>query len=85
MFIFACKNNSVVLLNHTLRHTHAHAHTHTRQEPLVERSARRRSLYLKITNTTQIFTPPEGFEAMISANERPQTYALEGTVTGIGI
>ena len=29
MFIFACKNNSVVVLYHTLQHTHAHARTHT--------------------------------------------------------
>jgi hypothetical protein len=29
--------------------------------------------------------PPLGFEPIISAGERPQIYALERTVTGIGL
>ena len=28
--------------------------------------------------------PPAGFEPMISAGERPQTYALDHAATGIG-
>jgi len=28
--------------------------------------------------------PPVGFEPTISADERPQTYALDRTATGIG-
>ena len=29
--------------------------------------------------------PPVGFEPAIPANERPQTYALDGAATGTGI
>jgi hypothetical protein len=36
------------------------------------------------TNTTQTFMPPVGFEPTIPVSERPQTHALDRTVTGIG-
>jgi len=56
--------------------------------PLDEWSARRRDLYLTTHNThnEQISMPtPLGFEPIISAGERPQTYALNRPVTGTGL
>ena len=52
--------------------------------PLDEWSARRRDLYLTTHNTHNRLTsmPPVGFEPMISASERPQTYALVRAATG---
>jgi len=54
--------------------------------PLDERSARPRHLYLTTRNTHSRLTsmPPVGLEATISAGERPQTYDLDRTATGIG-
>ena len=54
--------------------------------PLDEWSARRRDLYLTIHNThnRQTLMPPVGFEPMISAGERPQTYALDSAATRTG-
>jgi len=64
-------------LNHTQRHTTVG------RTPLDEWSARRRDLYLTSHNT-QTSTPPMGFEAIMSADERPQTYALDRAATGTG-
>jgi hypothetical protein len=52
-----------------------------------EWSARRKDLYLTTQNTHNIQTsmPPVGFENMIAAGERPQTYALDRAATGTGI
>jgi hypothetical protein len=36
------------------------------------------------THNRQTFMPPVGFEHTISAGERPKTYALDRTATGIG-
>jgi len=55
--------------------------------PLDECSARLRDLYL-ITHSThnrQTSMPPMGFEPTTPAGERPQTYALDRAVTGIGM
>ena len=54
--------------------------------PLDEWSARRRDLYLTThdTHNRQISMPPVGFEPTISADERPQTYALDRTATETG-
>jgi hypothetical protein len=54
--------------------------------PLDEWSASRRDLYLTTHNshTRQPFMLPAGFEPTIPASERPQTYALDRAVTGIG-
>ena len=55
--------------------------------PLDEWTARRRDFYLttrKIHNR-ETFVPPAGFEPAIPTNARPQTHALDGTATGIGI
>jgi hypothetical protein len=49
--------------------------------PLDEWSARRRDLYLTTYNTQNT---PLGFEPMISAGERPQTYILVRAATGTG-
>jgi hypothetical protein len=53
---------------------------------LDEGSARRRDLYLKKhnTNNRQTSMPPVGFELTISAGQRPQAYAIDHAVTGIG-
>jgi len=55
--------------------------------PPDEWSSRRRDLYLTTCNThnRQTSMPPVGFEATISAGERPQTYALDHAATGTGI
>ena len=55
--------------------------------PLDESSARHRDLYLTThhTHNRQISMPPVGFEPMVSAGERPQTYALDRAATGTGI
>jgi len=54
--------------------------------PLDEWSARRRDLYLTRhdTHNRQISKLPVGFEPIISAGERPQTYTLDRAVTGTG-
>jgi hypothetical protein len=66
-----------VFLDHTQRRTTVG------RTPLDERSARRRDLYLTTHNThnRQTSMPPVGFEPMISADERPQTYALDRAAT----
>jgi hypothetical protein len=52
----------------------------------IDRSARRRDLYLTTNNThnRQTSMPPAGFETSISASQRPQTHALDHAVTGTG-
>ena len=54
--------------------------------PLDERSARRRDLYLTIHNIHMRHTSmsPAGFEPIISAGERLQTYALDCAANGTG-
>ena len=51
---------------------------------LDEGSARRRDLYLTTHNThnKQTSVPPVGFEPIISAGERQETYALDRAATG---
>ena len=54
--------------------------------PLDEWSARRTDLYLTTHNThnRQTSMPPVGFEPTMSADERPQTYALDRAATATG-
>ena len=54
--------------------------------PLDEWSARRRDLYLTTHNThnRQTSMSTVGFEPTISADERPQTHALDRAATGTG-
>jgi len=53
---------------------------------LDEWSARRRDFYFITHNThnKQTSMPPVGFEPIISAGDRPQTYALDRAATGTG-
>ena len=65
---------------------HTQRHTTVGRTPLDEWSTRRRDLYLTTHNThiRQTSMPPVGFEPIISAGERPQTYALDRAATGTG-
>ena len=56
------------------------------RNPLDERSARRRDHYLAKhhSGNRQTSMSPPGFEPTISAGQRPQTYAFNLMVTGIG-
>ena len=66
---------------------HTQRRTTVGRTPLDEWSARRRDLYVTTHNThnRQTSLPPVvGFEPMISAGERPQTYALDRAATGTG-
>jgi hypothetical protein len=63
-------------------------HTHTLiWNSLDKLSAWRRDLYLTTHNTHegQTSMSPAGFEPPFPASERPQTYALDRAVTGIGL
>ena len=70
----------LMFLDHTRRRTTVG------RIPLDEWSARHRDLYLTThdTHNRQIFMPPVGFEPTISADERPQTYAVDSAATGTG-
>ena len=70
----------LMFLDHTQRRTTVG------RTPLNERSARRRDLYLTThdTHNRQTSMPPVGFKPMISAGERPHTYALDRAATGTG-
>jgi len=61
-------------------------HTTVGRTPLDEWSARRRDLCLTIHNTYNKQTPMTlvRFKPIISAGERPQTYALDRAATGTG-
>ena len=65
---------------------HAQRRTTACRTPLDEWSALRTDFYLTTHNTHNRGTsmPPVGFEPTISADARPQTYALDCSVTGIG-
>ena len=58
---------------------HTQRRTTVGRTSLDEWSARRRDLYLTThnTHTRQTSMPPVGFDPMISAGERPQTYVLD--------
>ena len=65
---------------------HTQRRTTVGRTPLDEWSAPRRDLYLTTHNThnKQTSMPIAGFEPTISADERPQTYALDCADTGTG-
>ena len=48
-------------------------------------SPSQRFLTTDTTHNRQTTMPPVGFEPTISADERPQTYALDRAATGIGL
>jgi len=62
-------------------------HTTLGRISLDEWSARRRNLYLKTYNNHKRRTsmPAVGFEPKNPASERPQTYAFDCAVTGVGL
>jgi hypothetical protein len=66
---------------------HTRRHTTVGRTPLDEWSARCRDLCVTTHNTHNIQTsmPLVGLEPTISAEERPQTYALDCTATGTGV
>jgi len=66
---------------------HTQRRTTDGRTPLDEWSARCRDIYLTThsTHTRQTAMPPVGFEAIISAGELPQTYALDRAATGTGV
>ena len=63
---------------------HKQSRTTVGRTPPDEWSARRRDVYLT-THNIQTSMPLAGFEPMISAEERPQNYALDSAATGTGI
>jgi hypothetical protein len=65
---------------------HTQRRTRVGRTPLDEWSARRRDLYLTTHNThiRQMSMPQVGFKPTISADEPPQTYALDRVATGTG-
>ena len=74
----------------TQTHTHTHTHTLTLthgKTPLDEGSTRGRDLYLTKLNIHNklTFMPTVGFEPVIPARERPQTYALDCASIGISL
>jgi hypothetical protein len=72
------------LLNHEV--SKSHTTTTFGRTPVGEYSARRRNFCLTIHNTydREASILLVGFEPIISAGERPQTYALDRAATGIG-
>ena len=62
---------------------HTQRRTTVGKSPLDECSARRRDLHLT-THNRQTSMSPFGFEPTISADEQPQTYALDRATTGTG-
>ena len=60
-------------------------HTTLARNPLDERSARHRDLYLTTHNThkRQTSLSPVGFEPTFAVSERPQTHALDRAATGL--
>jgi hypothetical protein len=62
------------------------SHTTVGRTAVDGRWACRRDLYLKTQNThkTQTSMPPEVFEPVTPARERPQIHTLDGAATGIG-
>jgi len=66
---------------------HTQRLTTVRLTPLDEWSARRRDLYLTTNNThkRETSTPGAEFEPTVSAGERSQIYALDGTAPVAGL
>jgi hypothetical protein len=81
--LLSLTSSTYTLLVHlnTLNNTHKLGRT-----PLDEGSARLKDLYLTALNTHKrhISMPSAGFEPVVPASERPQTYALDRAAIGIG-
>jgi hypothetical protein len=77
----------LLIIEASWSHSKTHRHTTLGRTPLDELSAQRKDLHLTTHNThnRQTNMPPAEFEPAILACERPQTHALDGAATGIGI
>ena len=84
--LWRCDPTRVMAFSFLMFLDHTQWRTTVGRTPLDEWSARRWDLYLTTHNTLnrQTSMPPVGFEPTISADERPQTYALDRTATGTG-
>jgi hypothetical protein len=85
-FLWRCDPTRVMASLFLTFPDHTKRRTTVGRTPLDEGSAGRRDIYLTTYNThnRQISMPPVRFEAMVSAGERPQTYALDRVATGTG-
>jgi hypothetical protein len=85
-FLWRCDPTRVMASSFTRFLDHTQRRITVGRTPLDEWSTHRRDLYLKTHNThkRQTSMPPVRFEPTISADERPQTYALDRAVTGTG-
>jgi len=84
--LWRCDPTRVMASSFLMFLDHTQRRTTVGRTSLDEWSARHRDLYLTTHNTRnrQTSMPPVGFEPMISAGERPQTYALDRAATGTG-
>ena len=80
-------NEGYDLLIHEVFLDNTQRRTTVGRTPLDECSARRKDLCLTTHNThdRQTSMPPVAFELTVSADGRPQTYALDRAVTGTGM
>jgi hypothetical protein len=85
-FLWRCDPTRVMAYSFLRFLDHTQRRTIIGRTPLDEWSARRRDLYLTTHNThnKQTSMTPVGFESTISADEWPQSYALDSAATGIG-
>jgi len=86
LFLWRCDSTQVMASSLLRFLDHTQRCTTVGRTPLDEWSACRRDLYLTTHNThnRQTSITPVGFEPMISAGERPQTYTLDRAATGTG-
>jgi hypothetical protein len=73
-------------LSLSLSHTHTHTHTHPVGLPCINDQpvAQTSTCTTHNKHNRQTSMPAAGFEPGIPTDERPQTYALDCTATGIG-
>jgi len=85
-FLWRCDPTRVMASSYLRFLDHTQRSTTVGRTPLNKWSARRRDLYLTTHNThnRQTSMPPVEFKPTISADERPQTYALDRAATGTG-
>jgi hypothetical protein len=86
-FLWRCDPTRAMASSFMRFQDHTRRRTTAGRTSLEERSARRRDLYLTTHNTHNRPTSmtPAGFEPIIPASERPQTYALDRAATGTRI
>ena len=86
-FLWLCDPTRVMASSFLRFLDHTQRLTTVGRTPLDEWSARRRDPCLTTHNThnRQTSMPPVGFEPMIPAGKRPQTYALDRAASGTGM